>query len=140
MAADEAGAGCARALLEPIQRHQHSVAAAASHHTKPRPPHRKQLPFCPHVLIRYSSCIVNSPELLRSSFPDMWDDEDNNPYGSFARHDSNSSDVPGLGSPGARKATTTASHRDRTAKTCANSAVQTRDAPVRGFLSRTGLA
>ncbi|KAF2191516.1 sorting nexin-like protein-41 [Zopfia rhizophila CBS 207.26] len=31
----------------------------------------------------------------------MWDDEDNNPYGSFARHDSNSSDVPGLGSPGA---------------------------------------
>lgn len=35
----------------------------------------------------------------------MWDDEDNNPYGSFARHDSNSSDVPGLGSPGACKAT-----------------------------------
>lgn len=34
----------------------------------------------------------------------MWDDEDNNPYGSFARHDSNSSDVPGLASPGARKA------------------------------------
>ncbi|PSN74124.1 hypothetical protein BS50DRAFT_8480 [Corynespora cassiicola Philippines] len=31
----------------------------------------------------------------------MWDDEDNNPYGSFARHDSNSSDVPGLTSPGA---------------------------------------
>ncbi|KAF2277991.1 uncharacterized protein EI97DRAFT_432079 [Westerdykella ornata] len=31
----------------------------------------------------------------------MWDDEDNNPYGSFARHDSNASDVPGLGSPGA---------------------------------------
>ncbi|KAF2270319.1 hypothetical protein CC78DRAFT_528794 [Lojkania enalia] len=31
----------------------------------------------------------------------MWDDEDNNPYGSFARHDSNSSDVPGLGSPAA---------------------------------------
>ncbi|KAF2106943.1 sorting nexin-like protein-41 [Lophiotrema nucula] len=31
----------------------------------------------------------------------MWDDEDNNPYGSFARHESNSSDVPGLGSPGA---------------------------------------
>ncbi|KAF2734776.1 sorting nexin-like protein-41 [Polyplosphaeria fusca] len=29
----------------------------------------------------------------------MWDDEDNNPYGSFARHDSNSSHVPGLGSP-----------------------------------------
>ncbi|OAK97238.1 sorting nexin-41 [Phaeosphaeriaceae sp. SRC1lsM3a] len=29
----------------------------------------------------------------------MWDDEDNNPYGSFARHDSNSSDVPGLASP-----------------------------------------
>ena len=33
----------------------------------------------------------------------MWDDEDNNPYGSFARHDSNSSDVPGLASPAARK-------------------------------------
>jgi hypothetical protein len=33
----------------------------------------------------------------------MWDDEDNNPYGSFARHDSNSSDVPGLASPTARK-------------------------------------
>ncbi|KAJ4298160.1 Sorting nexin, cytoplasm-to-vacuole targeting pathway/endosomal sorting [Kalmusia sp. IMI 367209] len=31
----------------------------------------------------------------------MWDDEDNNPYGSFARHDSNSSEVPGLTSPGA---------------------------------------
>ncbi|CAI6334385.1 unnamed protein product [Periconia digitata] len=29
----------------------------------------------------------------------MWDDEDNNPYGSFARHDSNSSHVPGLSSP-----------------------------------------
>lgn len=31
----------------------------------------------------------------------MWDDEDNNPYGSFARHDSNSNEVPGLSSPGA---------------------------------------
>ncbi|KAF2477594.1 sorting nexin-like protein-41 [Lindgomyces ingoldianus] len=31
----------------------------------------------------------------------MWDDEDNNPYGSFARHDSNTSDVPGLVSPSA---------------------------------------
>ncbi|KAK7181654.1 sorting nexin-41 [Paraphaeosphaeria sporulosa] len=31
----------------------------------------------------------------------MWDDEDNNPYGSFARHDSNSNEVPGLASPGA---------------------------------------
>ncbi|KAF2742858.1 hypothetical protein M011DRAFT_432313 [Sporormia fimetaria CBS 119925] len=31
----------------------------------------------------------------------MWDDEDNNPYGSFARHDSNTSDVPGLASPSA---------------------------------------
>ncbi|KAF2634737.1 hypothetical protein P280DRAFT_502253 [Massarina eburnea CBS 473.64] len=30
----------------------------------------------------------------------MWDDEDNNPYGSFARHDSNSDHVPGLSSPG----------------------------------------
>lgn len=29
----------------------------------------------------------------------MWDDEDNNPYGSFARHDSNISDGPGLASP-----------------------------------------
>jgi hypothetical protein len=30
----------------------------------------------------------------------MWDDEDNNPYGSFARHDSNDTDhVPGLPSP-----------------------------------------
>ncbi|KAF1964181.1 hypothetical protein BU23DRAFT_562153 [Bimuria novae-zelandiae CBS 107.79] len=29
----------------------------------------------------------------------MWDDEDNNPYGSFARHDSNSNQVPGLPSP-----------------------------------------
>ncbi|EUC48015.1 hypothetical protein COCMIDRAFT_88555 [Bipolaris oryzae ATCC 44560] len=29
----------------------------------------------------------------------MWDDEDNNPYGSFARHDSNASDIPGLASP-----------------------------------------
>lgn len=34
----------------------------------------------------------------------MWDDEDNNPYGSFARHDSNTSDVTGLASPTARKA------------------------------------
>jgi hypothetical protein len=59
-------------------------------------------PSAPHVLVRYSSCIANSPDLL---CPAMWDDEDNNPYGSFARHDSNSSDVPGLGSPGARKAT-----------------------------------
>jgi hypothetical protein len=33
----------------------------------------------------------------------MWDDEDNNPYGSFARHDSNASDVPGLASPTQRK-------------------------------------
>jgi hypothetical protein len=33
----------------------------------------------------------------------MWDDEDNNPYGSFARHDSNASDAPGLASPTARK-------------------------------------
>ncbi|KAF1847467.1 sorting nexin-like protein-41 [Cucurbitaria berberidis CBS 394.84] len=31
----------------------------------------------------------------------MWDDEDNNPYGSFARHDSNASDTPGLASPSA---------------------------------------
>ncbi|KZM23547.1 Sorting nexin, cytoplasm-to-vacuole targeting pathway/endosomal sorting [Ascochyta rabiei] len=31
----------------------------------------------------------------------MWDDEDNNPYGSFARHDSNTSDVTGLASPAA---------------------------------------
>ncbi|KAJ4334467.1 Sorting nexin, cytoplasm-to-vacuole targeting pathway/endosomal sorting [Ascochyta clinopodiicola] len=31
----------------------------------------------------------------------MWDDEDNNPYGSFARHDSNTSDVSGLASPAA---------------------------------------
>ncbi|KAF2864753.1 hypothetical protein BDV95DRAFT_588412 [Massariosphaeria phaeospora] len=31
----------------------------------------------------------------------MWDDEDNNPYGSFARHDSNSSEAPGLASPSA---------------------------------------
>ncbi|CAO2651580.1 Nn.00g041500.m01.CDS01 [Neocucurbitaria sp. VM-36] len=31
----------------------------------------------------------------------MWDDEDNNPYGSFARHDSNTSDAPGLASPAA---------------------------------------
>ncbi|KAF1961688.1 hypothetical protein CC80DRAFT_488129 [Byssothecium circinans] len=30
----------------------------------------------------------------------MWDDEDNNPYGSFARQDSNSDHVPGLSSPG----------------------------------------
>ena len=37
---------------------------------------------------------------------DMWDDEDNNPYGSFARHDSNTSDTPGLASPAARKAST----------------------------------
>jgi len=37
---------------------------------------------------------------------DMWDDEDNNPYGSFARHDSNTSDIPGLASPAARKAST----------------------------------
>ena len=34
----------------------------------------------------------------------MWDDEDNNPYGSFARHDSNTSDVTGLASPAACKA------------------------------------
>jgi hypothetical protein len=32
----------------------------------------------------------------------MWDDEDNNPYGSFARHDS-SNDPSGLASPTARK-------------------------------------
>jgi hypothetical protein len=32
-------------------------------------------------------------------YPAMWDDEDNNPYGSFARHDSNTSDVTGLASP-----------------------------------------
>ncbi|KAF1831463.1 hypothetical protein BDW02DRAFT_505241 [Decorospora gaudefroyi] len=31
----------------------------------------------------------------------MWDDEDNNPYGSFARHDSNTSGGPGLASPDA---------------------------------------
>ncbi|KAL6702580.1 Sorting nexin, cytoplasm-to-vacuole targeting pathway/endosomal sorting [Coniothyrium glycines] len=29
----------------------------------------------------------------------MWDDEDNNPYGSFARHDSSTLDGPGLASP-----------------------------------------
>lgn len=34
----------------------------------------------------------------------MWDDEDNNPYGSFARHDSSNADQPGgLASPTARK-------------------------------------
>ena len=33
----------------------------------------------------------------------MWDDEDNNPYGSFARHDSNDNHVPGMDSPGACK-------------------------------------
>jgi len=33
----------------------------------------------------------------------MWDDEDNNPYGSFARHDSTTSDGPGLVSPAARE-------------------------------------
>lgn len=31
----------------------------------------------------------------------MWDDEDNNPYGSFARHDSSTADGPGLASPAA---------------------------------------
>jgi hypothetical protein len=40
----------------------------------------------------------------RDDYTDMWDDEDNNPYGSFARHDSNTSDSPGLASPAARKA------------------------------------
>ncbi|KAF2497557.1 hypothetical protein BU16DRAFT_525204 [Lophium mytilinum] len=30
----------------------------------------------------------------------MWDDEDNNPYGSFVRHDSDASHAPALGSPG----------------------------------------
>ncbi|KAF2803621.1 sorting nexin-like protein-41 [Mytilinidion resinicola] len=30
----------------------------------------------------------------------MWDDEDNNPYGSFVRHDSDASHAPHLGSPG----------------------------------------
>lgn len=42
--------------------------------------------------------------VLRSiTFGAMWDDEDNNPYGSFARHDSNPNEVPGLASPGACK-------------------------------------
>jgi hypothetical protein len=44
----------------------------------------------------------------------MWDDEDNNPYGSFARHDSNASDAPGLASPTARK--TLKKHSERIAR------------------------
>jgi len=28
--------------------------------------------------------------------PEMWDDEDNNPYGSFNRRNSEESDVPGM--------------------------------------------
>ncbi|KAK4906455.1 hypothetical protein LTR28_000598, partial [Elasticomyces elasticus] len=39
-------------------------------------------------LARNSSQTYQSP-------PRMWDDEDNNPYGSFGRRDSESSDVPG---------------------------------------------
>lgn len=34
--------------------------------------------------------------------PKMWNDEDNNPYGSFDRHNSNTSDVPNTGSDDAR--------------------------------------
>lgn len=53
-----------------------------------------------HILYqRYSTCYPTSCPYLT-----MWDDEDNNPYGSFARHDSNTSDVTGLASPAACKA------------------------------------
>jgi len=52
-------------------------------------------PQCPR------SCLGTSPSPY---YPAMWDDEDNNPYGSFARHDSNTSDVTGLASPTACKA------------------------------------
>ena len=45
----------------------------------------------------------HSPSLPLLSIAAMWDDEDNNPYGSFARHDSSTNDPPGLASPTARK-------------------------------------
>lgn len=67
------------------------------------PPKSTTLPALFHALA------VDFPQFLPRSIliattSTMWDDEDNNPYGSFARHDSNSSDVPGLASPGACKA------------------------------------
>jgi hypothetical protein len=48
---------------------------------------------------------ATAPSRLRRSAPvgAMWDDEDNNPYGSFARHDANPHDEPGPPSPAACK-------------------------------------
>jgi hypothetical protein len=55
----------------------------------------RSLPFLDYYRISLGSC--HTPKSA------MWDDEDNNPYGSFARHDSSASDVAGLASPAPRK-------------------------------------
>jgi hypothetical protein len=54
-------------------------------------------------LLYYLDGYPTSNQSFITTIAAMWDDEDNNPYGSFARHDSNASDAPGLASPTARK-------------------------------------
>ena len=67
----------------------------------------EQLELCSH---RTLAAILTTPQRhhlrcrIDPYYPAMWDDEDNNPYGSFARHDSNTSDVTGLASPTACEA------------------------------------
>jgi hypothetical protein len=60
-----------------------------------------------HSLPRPADHAKHSRSYNQQTNNTMWDDEDNNPYGSFARHDSNASDGPGLASPAARKTSTT---------------------------------
>jgi hypothetical protein len=70
----------------------------------------------------------------------MWDDEDNNPYGSFARHDSNTSDVTGLASPTARKALRCNAEAQEARSLLSCSALPTGDAALRGVLPRARVA
>jgi hypothetical protein len=69
-----------------------SFTASAHQNTHP--------PFQPSPARTHRPPIPPSPQhIIRA----MWDDEDNNPYGSFARHDANANDGAGLPPPGARK-------------------------------------
>jgi hypothetical protein len=89
-----------------IQRHRRRPSAVAS----PQSPARSRLELHHHLSHSFHNphrhrrrhCHRSLPPLSPLSTAVMWDDEDNNPYGSFARHDS-SNDPSGLASPTARK-------------------------------------
>ena len=85
--------------------------------------------------IQTSTCTrTNQP------YPAMWDDEDNNPYGSFARHDSNTSDVTGLASPTACKAQDALQSSGRALSLPYRSTLPTGDAAFRDIVPRAAVA